>query len=624
MIRLRLRMPAYPLITTDPYFNVWSFSDELNSSNTVHWTGKNNKILGTTVIDDITYRFMGIGDGEQAKQLSVDFTAFSTTYEFLCGKAKLTVCFFTPLLCTDIELLSKPISYMEVSIDGAQSAVVNISVAEDLCLNFRQQMPVIIEKVPCKHETIRMGSKEQPILENSGDDLRIDYGYFYLSVNSGTVDSTYKDRISFVTATSKNIAPNNKAVFVFGYDDLYSFKYFGKNCRSVWNSDGHSLSQEIDKAFEDYTSILERCRDFEEKMHNDAVKCANEDYAELLAASYRQVISAHKAVLTPDGKLLWISKENSSNGCAATVDITYPTAPIFMLYNIELLKASLIPIFDYSLSNDWNFDFAPHDIGQFPLANGQEYGKLEHEDHMPVEECGNMLILSSAVVMIEKNMDFIKPYMSLLKKWANYLVDSGYDLDNQLCTDDFAGHLSHNCNLSLKSICALGAFSRICDMFGFADEAEKYINTARGFAADWCEKSLNGDHHMLAFDKPDSFSLKYNLVWDKIFNLNLFDDAVREREIRYYMRKCNKYGIPLDSRENYTKADWLVWSAALSDDVEDFNKIIHCLWLAYNETEDRVPMTDWYVTTDARCKGFRNRSVLGGFWIYLLKNKNIF
>ncbi len=235
-----------------------------------------------------------------------------------------------------------------------------------------------------------------------------------------------------------------------------------------------------------------------------------------------------------------LSKENFSNGCIGTVDVTYPAAPLFLLFNVELLKAQVTPILDYGKSPRWKFPFAPHDLGQYPLANGQVYGGGEQteKDQMPVEECGNMLLLVAAICRADGNAEYAKTYWPLLTRWAEYLEDKGLDPENQLCTDDFAGHLAHNTNLSLKAIVAIGGYSQMCQALGKNDEAASFRTSAKEMTTRWIKMAKDGDHYRLAFDKPGTWSQKYNLVWDKLLGLDLFpSDVARTEEVGYYSQE---------------------------------------------------------------------------------------
>jgi len=278
---------------------------------------------------------------------------------------------------------------------------------------------------------------------------------------------------------------------------------------------------------------------------------------------------------------------------------------------------------DYAASARWTFPFAPHDLGTYPKANGQAYGGGEREEvnQMPVEESGNLLLLFGAVAQMEGNADFAGLYWPQLERWAEYLKAKGFDPENQLCTDDFAGHLAHNVNLSAKAICGLGAFATLCDLRGDKAKARQYAMLAKEFAAKWVQEADEGDHFRLAYDRPNTWSQKYNLVWDRVLGLNLFPSDVASKEMAYYKQIQNKYGLPLDNRDTYTKLDWTLWVATLTQNRTDFEAIVDPVYKFINETPDRSPLTDFYQTKTARKVGFSGRPVIGGVFMQMLYEK---
>ena len=359
---------------------------------------------------------------------------------------------------------------------------------------------------------------------------------------------------------------------------------------------------------------------------DDAERVGGQEYADLCAGAFRQAVAAHKLVADVEGRPLFFSKENFSNGCIATVDVTYPSAPLFLLCQPELLKGMLIPILDYAESRFWKFPFAPHDLGTYPLANGQVYGGGEEmeKNQMPVEECGNMLILAAALVKFHHDTAFIRKYWKTLKAWADYLMEKGYDPENQLCTDDFAGHLAHNTNLSIKAIVALGGFAFVAREVGEEEVAGRFSAIAHEFAERWVRDADDGNCFRLAFDRKGSWSQKYNLVWDRLLQLQLFPESVAEKELAHYRTVQNRYGLPLDCRRTYTKLDWILWSACLTGKKEDFLALLEPVHRWLTESVSRVPMTDWYETVEeGRQVGFQARSVVGGVFIKMLENKEL-
>ena len=636
---MRLRPPSVPLITIDPYFSVWSAADRLTQNETVHWTGKPNTMRGTLRIDGAEYRFMGTGEAPAMKQTGLDVTAMTTEYLFEAAGIELSARFTTPLFLDDLYYLTRPVSYLKLtwrSLDKkAHTVTATLAVSEEICMDFRGQDAVDIEMLEKDGiRTAKIGTVSQPVLEKRGDDIRIDWGYFYLSAAGDDAKvGAYHEKVPFdenlrhgeleemaFVFAENTVDEKEGALFTFAYDDVASILYFGKPLKSYWNRNGASLLDEISKAFADYAFCYQKSVVFSERLFIDATKAGGEKYAELLELAYRQVLAAHKLVLDENGEILYVSKECHSNGCAVTVDVSYPSIPMFLLYNPEMVRGMMRPVFRYARSADWKFDFAPHDVGQYPHVNGQVYAGNRLEGQMPVEECGNMLIMAAAEAVASGDVSFAKANLDLLEAWVVYLREHGRDPENQLCTDDFAGHMAHNCNLSLKAIMGIAGLGILYRMMGDEKKFDACIAEAKDMAADWAVRASNGDgSYRLAFDSEGSFSMKYNIVWDKIFGTGVMDKAVIASEFASYRKRTNKYGLPLDNRAGYTKSDWLVWAATLSADREGFEETVAPLWDAYHSSYSRCPMTDWFDTVTARQCGFRHRSVQGGLYIKLLE-----
>ncbi|PQA59614.1 glutaminase family protein [Siphonobacter curvatus] len=575
---------------------------------------------------------------QAATQKSMDFTATQTKYSFTCGKVDLDVSFASPLLMNDLTLYARPVSYVTYRVkanDGAAHQVnFYFGVSSSLATNVPTQPVTATTASTNDYVALKTGTKEQAILKKSGDDLRIDWGYLYVAapkqnqaVQTVSTLPALKAQRSMITEGkslflntivnlgSVNATPKEQFLTV-AYDDIESIQYFGTNLKPWWKENGSTIEREITTAIKDYKSVMEKCNDFDRQVYADAKKAGGEEYAKLCVLGYRQAAAAHKLVKSPQGDILYLSKENFSNGCINTVDVTYPSAPLYLLYNPDLMKGMLNGIFYYSESGKWTKPFAAHDLGTYPLANAQVYG-----EDMPVEESGNMIILAAAIVKAEGKPDYARKHWKTLTTWADYLLKDGFDPANQLCTDDFAGHLARNANLSVKAIVGLGCYAMMAEQLGEKATAEKYRKSTEEMVQKWMQIADDGDHYALTFDKKGTWSQKYNLVWDKVLGLKLFPQSVYEKEIKYYLTKQNSYGLPLDSRKTYTKSDWIVWTATLTDNQADFDALVKPLLKYAHETSSRVPISDWHETTDGKKVGFQARSVVGGYFMKLLNDK---
>jgi len=790
------RAPAYPLVTHDPYFSIWSTTDLLTASATKHWTGASHSLIGLVKVDGVTYRFMGaeensyktivpaadefnyeaayteqppaedwknvsfddrqwkkgqapFGDNaavdktiwktkdiwvrrsfnamnagtqklflklqhdddvevylngalmyqtkgwtgkyiylplsneimhkikngknvlavhvantaggakldlgivaEQAPskdaavkiadQTSVNMNATQTIYTFTCGKIDLVLSFTSPLLTSDLNLLSRPVSYISTKVQPNDGAVHNVQLylgaSTDIATNIPSQ-EVKAEKYRANGLSIlKAGTVAQAVLQKKGDDLRIDWGYMYLAV--ATVPGVQQSvsaarslsqafapamaasngkhlRLNTIVNLGKVTGDGKEQLFLIGYDDLYSIQYFNQNLQAWWRlQPGATIDQQLSQAATGYAETISKCVAFNRQLHSDAVKAGGEQYARLCELAYRQSIAAHKLVKSPHGDILFLSKENFSNGSINTVDVTYPSAPLYLLCNPDLLKGMLNGIFYYSESGKWKQPFAAHDLGKYPLANGEDYG-----EPMPVEESGNMTILAGAIAKVEGNADYAKKHWATLTTWANYLVKEGFDPANQLCTDDFAGHLARNANLSTKAIVGIGCYAMMAEMMGDTLTAHKYRAIAKDMALRWETMCDEGDHYALTFDKNNTWSQKYNIVWDKILGLGLFRKEVYDKEVKFYLTRQNEFGLPLDSRKTYTKSDWILWTSVLANNDNDFQSLVSPVYKFATETSSRVPLSDWHETTSGKMVGFQARSVVGGYFMKMLEQK---
>ncbi len=676
------RAPAVPLIAHDPFFSVWSCADNLNDSVTRHWTGVRQSMFGVLVCDGKIYEFLGkVGYNEEyyftgynkMKQISCEVRPMTSIYTFENDVCTLEVKFTSPLLLNDLEILSRPISYITYKITPKDKKEHNFDVqfgfSSEFCVNQLNQT-VTVNVTPL---SVYFSSGDELMLKRSADDQRIEWGELHVIapdytqeckpirvyqndleveygsklfpinclnsqgprrecqgpavINPFEVNTVYPYYPTIIIGKKFTLKGKTfESHFGVGYNDFKSIQYFGENIDAYYKKNGDDFYTVMGKSIDEYDEIMAKVNAFEEDLIKRASKISKK-YADIVSLAYRQVIAGHKLTYH-NGEIQFSSKENYSNGCIATVDVTYPSIPLFLIYEPRLVEGMLNPIFKMIDEGLWHYDFAPHDVGQYPIANGQVYGYIlrtrrkrpdPYNSQMPVEECGNMILCVAALCFAEKDTTYFEKHEAILRKWADYLVKVGYNPDNQLCTDDFAGHLAHNVNLSAKAICALGAIAKLYKEVGNEKLFEKYDKIARDYAKQLEENARDKNGYRLAFDMEGTWSLKYNMVWDKLFGMNLFPEKLYEKELECYKKNVEEYGIRLDNRSETTKTDWQMWSTMLFDDKEYTNMVVNAMWKFLCETPERVPFTDMPFVSKPFMRSFIARTVQGGLYINMLK-----
>jgi Domain of unknown function (DUF5127)/Domain of unknown function (DUF4965)/Domain of unknown function (DUF1793)/Ricin-type beta-trefoil lectin domain-like/Domain of unknown function (DUF4964) len=425
-------------------------------------------------------------------------------------------------------------------------------------------------------------------------------------------------------------------VLALGHVRTPAVSYLGQQLNPLWQSYWSSADQMLAFFYDDYAGAQSRAEAFDARVNGDAARVGGPEYAALCALAARQACGGTELVNGPANTPWLLLKEISSDGNVSTVDVIYPAFPFFLYSNPDLVQLLLNPILTYCESGQWPRTYCVHDLGAaYPNATGHNDGGGEN---MPVEETANMLVMGAAYLERADPASaraFAVQHYRIFRQWANYLAaDNGQGQANALDpliqnqTDDFTGLIAHSTNLALKGIIGIGAMSILAQVAGNDnDDATYYYCLAAGLMAQWANLAQDpGEaHQMLAYIEPDnldqvppitskSWSQKYNSYPATLLQLRVIPQNVLDGETSWYVSKVQTYGIPLDSRHMYTKADWELWTAAGMGDPVLRQDIINRLYQFANTTPQRVPFTDYYDSQSGDQVGFQARPVIGGLF----------
>ncbi|MFI5456863.1 MAG: DUF5127 domain-containing protein [Isosphaerales bacterium] len=456
------RPPAVPLVASDPYLSIWSMADKLTDDTTRHWTRREHPLVSLVRVDGKTYRLMGKfpADVPPLPQVALHVFPTRSVYEFADDRVHVTLTFLTPALPDDLDVLARPLSYLTWDVrpvDGiAHEVSIYASVSALLAVNAPEQQVAWSPEKMGGLTVLRAGSVDQTLLRPAGDDTRIDWGYLYAAAPAAQVraavganDALLESYVASGAVPAEDDARMPRAgndrqpvlgfVFDLGnvgsgpvsrhlmiaYDEIYSIKFLGRKLRPYWRRDGAGPSDLLTAAERDYAGLVRRCEAFDEELMRDLTRVGGTKYAQIAALAYRQALAGCGLATDANKQPLFFAKENSSNGCIATVDVIYPAAPQFLLMGPTYPKALVAPALIYSASPRWKFPFAPHDVGVYPQANGQVYGGGEgstnEADMMPVEESANLILLCAAIARMDGNAGFASKWWPQLTRWEAYL-----------------------------------------------------------------------------------------------------------------------------------------------------------------------------------------------------------
>lgn len=391
---------------------------------------------------------------------------------------------------------------------------------------------------------------------------------------------------------------------------------------SYWRAPYGNNEDALDFFHNDYKNVRDKSVELDKQVANDATQVGGQDYVTIVSLAARQAWAATQVAGTEKDPYIFM-KEISSNGNMNTVDVIYPSSPLLLYFNPAWLKFLLDPVYIVQENGLWPEVFSIHDIGfHYPNATGHA---TEDTQEMPVEESGNMLILSLAYAQKTGDTNYLSQHYDLLRQWTDYLVGNTLIPATQQSTDDFAGALANQTNLALKGIIAIQAMSAIANLTDHAADGSNFSQIATSYIAQWQDLGINYDdsppHTTLAYDNASSHGLLYNIYADALVQTDLVPRSVYEMQSEFYPTIAEKFGVPLDTRHGWAKNDWEMWSAAVASE-STRTEMLGRLAKWIGETSTNSPATDLY---EAATGGygpvpFAARPVVGGWFALLALN----
>ncbi|KAF1957920.1 DUF1793-domain-containing protein [Byssothecium circinans] len=613
---------------------------------------------GLIRVDNKTFTWMGAPSNiEAASQVAFEYTSTKSIFTIeVDDKVSVKVTFLSPLTPEDFKRQSLIFSYMNVEVSSLDGANHNVQLYTDISAewvsgnsgataqwDFGEVNGISYHKVWKQNQqhfseindraewgNIYYATDADGLTYQSGSDLDVRGAFASNGKLADTKDSNFRainnnwPVFGYAVDLGSVGASIRSILFSIGLAQDLAIQFLGANGQttipSLWKSYFNDDLAALSFFHKDYSESNRISSALDSKIASDSKAAAGDNYAILTSLAARQAFGAVQLVGTREKHYLFL-KEISSNGNTQTVDVIYPASPIFYYTNPELVKLLLDPHFENQESGHYPNKWAIHDLGtHYPNATGHADG---NDEHMPIEECGNNLIMILAYAQRTGNNNYLKQHYPILKQWAQYLIEDSLYPAEQLSTDDFAGHLANQTNLGLKGMIGLEAMSQISKLLGEEEDAKTYTDIAHDYIDQWQTLGLNiaEGHSILNYNNASTHGLLYNLYNDRLLGTNLVPKSVYDMQSAFYPTVKENYGVPLDTRNRYyTKSDWEIFCAAIAG-VETRDMFINDLARWVKETPISTPFTDLYQTSDATYPPgieFKARPVMGGMFALLI------
>lgn len=674
-----IRPPAVPLVVRQPYLSTWLQATAMPGTWQTFWTGHPTAMAGIVRIDGASYMLMGaptldlvvpngnhgptkttVGFEAAMHQTELELTPTSSRFTLTASGVEIQVDFLSPIEPGDPKRQSMPFGYVDISVTSTDNVAHDVALYMDISgqwcsgvdtdvfkwdstsvytdTNYLQVWSAELAQQRPLQEAGQMAAWGQVIWATPHQkgltyragpamELRqefVSHGKLSKGRPSGSaaIDDKYPV-LAFSVELGEVGKATSRAGFYIGQVRTPALNYLGQHLQPLWTKYWSSWQAMLAFFHHDKAAARSRASKLDSSITADAQGAGGIAYEGLCAIALRQAYAGTELVVGPDGKPWAFLKEISSDGDTSTVDVVFPASPVWLYADPAYLSMLLEPLFAYAESGKWTQPFAEHDLGRYPNATGYPNGGGEN---MPVEESGNMIIMTAAYAQRAPggtSKKFLRAHYATLKKWADYLVSELPDPGFQNQTDDFAGPIAHSVNLALKGIIAVAAMGQIAMTLGKKTEAGHYDRLAKGYMTYWLKHSEDpsGKHLDLTYNGADggdgTWGTTYNAYADSLLGTGLIPHSVRAEQARWYAQVSNVFGVALQTPHSYAKADWEMFTAAWLKDYPLKTELIEREYLYANTTPSRVPFGDLYNTISGEQINFKARPVVGAVFALL-------
>ncbi|KAI9763028.1 MAG: hypothetical protein M4579_000091 [Chaenotheca gracillima] len=653
---------SYPLAVRNPYLSAWLPGPDaaaIPAASPQFWFGNDLTWSVMARVDDTTYNLFGVLENthgaQSASLVSAEYTATHTIFTLSAGdSASFRLDFFSPISAKDLVSQSLPFSYLTVFASGANGNTPHVSVYSDIDDTWTGQNTSTTSNHTTSGSTsvYSLSATDGALYSQSPNEMALWGTAIYatqsstssrVSTRSGPRSEVREDFASRGSLRQRHpewaggnvagfshdlgtVGAETSATFAVGYVRDAAINYLGAAQTEYWRSKYTDEVAAVVAFLDGYGDAQTSSENLDSDIKTKSANAAGSNYSDITTLTVRQAFGAIDITIPQDtkdtGDAKIFMKEISSDGNVNTMDVIFPAHPIFYTFDAEYIRMLLEPVVQYLNSGAWPLNYTVHDIGAaYPNATGHNDGNAEV---MPIEECGNLLILAYTYQKLSGNTDWATQYAGIFRQYADYLNQHGLYTAMQLSTDDGAGPAANQTNLAIKAAVALSAYGKMTGQTNYSDAGLDFSKTLYDQAVG---TDADKTHFTLTYDNTSSWTTTFNLFPDKLLDLGTFSDDAYDMQNTFYPSVREEAGVPLDSRLDWAKTDWNIFSAAIaSAEVSDlFINDLH-QFLAGGPTTNNEPFSDKYFVSpkdgdvvDAY-DGFRARPVVGGHFAILALN----